>query len=133
MAMIDSATDIEIYVLNVSREEITDWLENSTDGMEILPKQKGMPKNAVRFAVTWNSNITTGLIMERVTEGYTSIWFDGVELPWVNDLQCATAASQAFNKSVRITAGGWQENAGEDDWLEVSADGTGQPIVWKTV
>jgi hypothetical protein len=126
------APDIEIYVDSLSLDDATEWLKLQFEHVAPIKKKKGMPKPAFPFTVTWEQSSFLVVIFERVVPGYTSLWFDSQALPWADDLECAIAVAKQLNKSVRVTAGGWDQTADPDAWTEVSPDGSQKSLIWKT-
>ena len=124
--------DIEIYVANMSASMAVEWLTQVLDQATPAPKKKGMPKNATLLNALWQQHRFSIMIMEDAVKGYTSLWFDSAILPWPNDTECAKQAAAYFNKGVRVTAGGWEDNADPDAWIDVSPRGELTTIIWKT-
>ena len=89
--------DIEIYVSNLSKDDAEKWL--SSLGFELTPakKGKGQPKSAWPFSTQWQGLTFTSLVFENVDKGFTSVWLDSSELPWLNDLACAKEAAKYFD------------------------------------
>jgi hypothetical protein len=125
-------TDIEIYVSNLSQAQALQWLEKEFGTLNPLRKRKGMPKKAQLFEANWRAKAFQIMIFEEVIPSYTSIWLDQTDLPWEDDSACAQVAAKFFNSAVRVTAGGWQDKADPDAWLEFLPDGTSQTLIWKT-
>ncbi len=128
----NSAPDVEIYVANINTEAAQKWLNSVFQVVAVMPKRKGMPKNATSFKVSWERNEFTVMVFEQAVKGYTSLWFDSPRLPWNNDSECATQAAAFYNKGVRVTAGGWEDTADPDAWIEVSPNGDVKQLIWKT-
>ena len=126
------AMDIEVYVQSLPQPNAVEWLQSVFPVVEPQKKRKGMPKGAFPTKVRWQENEFLVIIFENVIPGYTSIWLDSSTLPWEDDEQCGLELAKALNKNVRVTAGGWQQNADPDAWLELTPDGAKNPIIWKT-
>ncbi|MDX1475701.1 MAG: hypothetical protein R3309_16125 [Reinekea sp.] len=127
-----NAPDIEIYVNNITTADAERWLSSLFDTIEPQPKKKGMPKNSFPYQVDWQSHQFQVIVFDNVERGFTSIWFNATQLPWVDDLACAQQAAPFFQRSVRVTAGGWNTHADPDAWIEINQAGEQTPIIWKT-
>jgi hypothetical protein len=130
--VINNAQDIEIYLAQTDCDTCIEWLQQHLDAITTRKKTKGMPKKAQAFTAHWNDRVFLILIYEQVVPGYTSIWLDSPDLPWDGDESCARQAAHELNTSARITAGGWQQSDDPDAWLEITADGNSQQVIWKT-
>ena len=128
----NNAPDIEIYVANINSTTAQTWLESVFAEVSIMPNKKGMPKNATSFKLSWQGNQFTAMVVEQVVKGYTSVWLDCSALPWQNDSECARDAAVFFNKGVRVTAGGWDDSADADAWIDISPNGELKHLIWKT-
>lgn len=126
------ATDIEFYIAKLEAADLQGWLESQLDSVTPQRKRKGMPKNAVPFEGEWQGERFTIIVMEKVMDGFTSVWLNSAHLPWKDDADCARAAVAHFQREARIAAGGWQEKDDPDAWIRIAADGTETPIQWKT-
>lgn len=127
-----TATDIEIYVADLSLSAAQVWLESVFTQITPTPKRKGMPKLAHPFTTQWQDETFTVVIFENVIAGYTSIWFDHATLPWTDDLACAVVAAKELDKNVRVTAGGWDPRQDPDAWVEIAPNGEQTELIWKT-
>ena len=130
--MNNNAQDIEIYLAATNSDACIGWLKQHLDSLTTRPKTKGMPKKAQAFTAQWQNKDFLVLVFENVISGYTSVWLDSSELPWADDESCAKQAASELNTSVRVTAGGWQQNDDPDAWMEITPDGNSQQIIWKT-
>lgn len=125
------AQDIEIYVSKLARDEAESWLTGQFESLVPEKKKKGMPKTASLYRATWQNQSFPIIVFEHAAPGYTSLWFDHSELPWADDRECALVAAKHFQRNVRITAGGWENGADPDAWVEIDADGIEKEITWK--
>lgn len=126
-----AATDIEIYIANLTTEQAVEWLQPHFSSMALTKKTKGMPKAAQPFQVEFNQQVINGIIFEKASQNFTSIWFNSIALPWSDDKSFAIAAAAALNREARITAGGWQQNDDPDAWISVQPNGTETLIRWQ--
>lgn len=126
------ASDVEIYVANLGAAPLKAWLCEQLDGVQALKHTKGIPKNAMPLEGEWKGNRFTIIILERVVDGFTSLWLNSRELPWRDDKDCGQAAARYFNREVRVAAGGWQEQDDPDAWISISPQGEETDIKWKT-
>lgn len=127
-----SAPDIEIYLKAVSVDDLEPWLTKQLDDLTPTKRVAGMPKQARPFQGLWEGERFTILIIEKVVDGFTSLWLNNPDLPWRDDRECALAAAAYFNCEVRIAAGGWQEGAEPDAWVSIQPDGAERDIHWQT-
>jgi len=125
-----TAPDIEIYIADITLEEATQWLNTIFSDLKTENKKKGMPKNAYPLTAKWNSENFQIVVFEKVVKGFTSIWLDSSNLPWADDEACAKVASKDLEKTVRVSAGSWQQDATENDWLEITPQGTISHLQW---
>jgi len=126
------APDIEIYLKGIGAADLEQWLTAQLDDLTPTKRVAGMPKNARPFQGIWEGERFTILVIEKVADGFTSLWLNSPELPWRDDLECATTAAAHFQREVRIAADGWQEGAEPDAWISVQADGGQTQITWHT-
>jgi hypothetical protein len=132
MNQISNAQDIEIYAENLPVTVASKWISSVLGDLTASKKKKGMPKRAHPFSATWNDQTFMVVVFVDVVPGYTSIWFDNPTLPWENDEQCAIDAAKALQLKTRVTAGGWDQEADPDAWIEIDAQGNKTPLIWKT-
>lgn len=126
------ATDVEIYIAQLTAADLQPWLEERLEALTPQRKRKGMPKNALLYEGVWQGEGFTVIIMDKVMDGFTSVWLNSPNLPWQDDADCARDAVAYFNHEARIAAGGWQEKDDPDAWIRITADGRETPIQWKT-
>ena len=120
--------DIEIYVKNVSIEQITAWLNDRFDAVQVSSK-KGLLHH---FSAEYQGHSFRYMIHEKaIGKSWSSIWFQSDETPWKIDLDCAKEASLALNTQVRCIASGWQEGDDPDEWWKVEKDHA-EKIQWVT-
>lgn len=128
----NDATDIEIYIADQDADSVRAWLSGTLDTVLPQMRRPGMPKNAFPFEGEWQGHRFHGMILEKVVGRFTSLWLDSRQLPWRDDPDCGHAAAAHFNKEVRISAGGWQEQDDPDAWISIDPDGNEREIQWKT-
>jgi len=128
----NNAPDIEIYVKELSNDQAYEWLNSVFDGVTAEKKKKGMPKKAFPFRINWQGTDFFAMVFENAVADFTSVWLDCRSLPWQDDTACAIAAAAFFDKNVRVTAGGWEQESNPDAWLEITAEGKTAELVWKT-
>lgn len=126
------APDIEIYLNGVGVADLEFWLTEQLDDLTATKRLAGMPKQARPFQGIWQGERFTILMIEKVADGFTSLWLNSPELPWRDDLECGLAAAAHFQREVRIAAGGWQEGAEPDAWISMQPDGSQTQITWHT-
>ena len=126
------ATDVEIYIARLEAADLQAWLETRLDAVVPQRKRKGMPKNAVPFEGEWQGERFTIIVMEKVMDGFTSVWLNSPNLPWQDDAECAREAVAHFKREARIAAGGWQEKDDPDAWIQFTPEGEERPIQWRT-
>ena len=80
--------DIEIYLKRVTTEEIISWLEQMFSSASV---ERTEPNTAAKLGTMFCT------VTEDVAKGgYTSVWFESNETPWVTDLECARQAFDHF-------------------------------------
>ncbi|PTY36913.1 hypothetical protein BGP77_06410 [Saccharospirillum sp. MSK14-1] len=126
------APDIEIYLKGLAATDLEQWLAEQLDDLAATKRVAGMPKNARPFQGIWEGERFTILVIEKVVDGFTSLWLNSPELPWRDDQECAQAAAAHFQREVRIAADGWQEGAEPDAWISIAPDGSQTNIQWQT-
>ncbi|WP_108124615.1 hypothetical protein [Saccharospirillum mangrovi] len=126
------APDIEIYLRGVSVDALEPWLADQLDDLTPSKRVSGMPKNSRPFQGVWEGERFMVLVVEKVADGFTSLWLNHTELPWRDDLECAQSAAAFFNCEARIAAGGWQEGSDPDAWLSIQPDGRQSELKWHT-
>lgn len=126
-----AATDIEIYIANLTTEQAIEWLKPYFSQLIPTPKVKGMPKGACPIEVVYADEKIRGIIFEKASQHFTSIWFDSTSLPWQDDRNFGHVAAAELNREVRITEGGWQANDDPDAWIAIQPNGTETAIRWK--
>jgi hypothetical protein len=114
--------DIEIYLKRVTTEEITSWLEQMFGSASVERTEPNTRCKLGTMFCTVTEDVAKG--------GYTSVWFESNETPWVTDLECARQAFDHFKVETRCSTGGWE---GEDDggWLRITDKGE-QVVNWHT-
>lgn len=126
------APDIEIYLKGISADDLEPWLAAQLDDLTPNKRVAGMPKNARPFQGLWEGERFTILVLEKVTDGFTSLWLNSPELPWRDDLECGKAAATHFQREVRVAADSWQEGSDPDAWVRILPDGSQSELTWQT-
>lgn len=126
-----TANDIEIYIANLTIEQAVEWLKGYFPTISLANKSKGMPKLAQPIQIEVDQAIISGIIFEKASQNFTSIWFNSTALPWPDDQSFAFVAAAELNREVRITAGGWQQNDDPDAWVSIQPNGTETTIRWQ--
>ncbi|TXR53777.1 hypothetical protein [Reinekea thalattae] len=124
------APDIEIYIPKLTTEAAIQWLQGCFSQVQLTAKKKGMPKHAQPILCQHQQQEIAGLVFEKVSGHYTSIWLDSNQLPWRNDQEFAYAAAQHFNCAVRFVAQSWQQQQDPDAWSEITPQGDVQELIW---
>ncbi|MDP6968954.1 MAG: hypothetical protein QGG88_07575 [Gammaproteobacteria bacterium] len=117
-----SQPDIEIYVKGPTKEQIQVWLEQQFDSLHI--SSQGAQRQA--YIANWQGKKFEIMVLLKVQNGYTSIWFNHAPLPWPDDKSCAQQALQQLppaGLSIRCIASSWQEGDAPDQWLHMDGDG----------
>ncbi len=111
---------IEIYVRALSEHEATDWLREVFEGLEQVQEAPIVTYEGTHEGVTVPVQIT-----EHVKNGpYTSLWFNGPDLPWASARDCARAAHEALGAEVLCYLG-----RPEEPWMLLQMkDGAEQRI-----
>lgn len=121
-------TDIEIYLLSCSTENIMAWLEEEF----VLIKKNEISKLCSKVIVNSNgSDIEVTILKQAAGKRFTSVWFDSDQTPWKNDIDCAKQAFKSLNCEVRCNLQTWEEGGEQDpdQWWQINAHGEG-PFIW---
>lgn len=104
--------DIEIYLKNVTPEQVEHWLQQRAEQF-----QKTGPQ---QYQVTFTDTPVAVALYDKVAgKAWSSLWFKSAATPWATDLDCAREASQALGTQVRCSTGGWQEAEQPEPWWKV--------------
>lgn len=123
-----SQPDIEIYVKGPTVEQIQEWLVSRFDSLTVTSQGK----QRCHFLASWQGMEFEVIVLLRVQDGFTSIWFNHSQLPWSDDKSCAQQALLEIESAalqIRCVASGWQEGDAPDQWLHLDKDGE-QLISW---
>lgn len=107
--------DIEIYVKNISAEQLLEWLKKSFDDVELALQASDLIEKQSLSGSVCNAGSKIPLVITPWAAGkaFCSIWFKSDETPWLNDEECAKSLLELFDLEVRFATSGWQE--GEDE------------------
>ena len=123
-----SQPDIEIYVKGPTADQIQGWLGSHFDRLTITSQSK----QRCNYIATWQGMDFEVIVLLKVQDGFTSIWFNHGNLPWADDKSCAHQALlelESAHLQIRCVASGWQEGDAPDQWLHLDNDGE-QLISW---
>ena len=104
--------DIEIYVKDISFNDIQTWLTNIFEPVT-LPSFNGKP---VSTNVGASPKIPVMITPNAAGKAFTSIWFQSDQTPWKNDEECAISFLAVNDTEVRCSAYSWLE--GEEEYSE---------------
>lgn len=116
--------DLEIYLLNPDINKLESWLTDLFSDLTI--------KHQSSSSRLWQTATTDILFSEKVEKNFSSLWFKTNETDWDTDLALARAAFSVLETEVRCSAGGWQEEHGQDaeeGWIKINARGE-KPFSW---
>lgn len=122
--------DIEIYVKDVSVEDVRRWLEQRLGTLAAAPVKGTM----AHFRAERDGDaIPVRVISNAVGKAWTCVWLDSPVTPWADDLACGRDCFAVLGKEVRCSAGAWDEERGDDPdaFIRINADGE-KAISWKT-
>jgi hypothetical protein len=117
-----SQPDIEIYVKGPTADQIQGWLASHFEPLTITSQSK----QRCNFLATWQGIDFEVIVLLKVQDGFTSIWFNHGNLPWADDKSCAQQALleiESADLQIRCVASGWQEGDAPDQWLHLDKDG----------
>lgn len=97
--------DIEIYLKPLSLEALGAWLGEQF-GQVVVFQPAGKLQHRTRL--TRDGVEIAVLVVEKVADGFASLWFDSASTPWARDVDCARAAARALQVEARCSLGGWQ-------------------------
>ena len=113
--------DIEVYIKDISVEEITTWLNTVFDNVEI---QGSIDKSSINFHCITGEHLTPLTIyIGAAGKLYTSLWFQSDKTPWGTDIECATQIAETLDKEVRCSTSGWEESDDTDNqWWKITKE-----------
>lgn len=118
--------DIEIYLKECGREEISHWLSEAIGPCsEWQQRGQTFQCRAAGIPVVW---------LPKAVGAWHSLLLESDETPWDDDIACAQAAFAALGCEVRCAPGSWSEEQGEADadrWIKVNAAGS-EEFLWHT-
>ncbi len=114
--------DIEIYLANTELGDIISWLKHRflSVALDTQATDSATTHHFLAKTETTNVNIT---IVERILDGYSSVFFDSPNTPWEVDLDCARDAHRHLQVEVRCCAGSWSPEQNPDEWLTICQEG----------
>ena len=116
-----SFPDIEIYIKNLSVNEISIWLDKLFGES---PTSRLGSTTLVQLR-NCESEMECRILENAAEPEFTSIYFSPNKTKWQTDLECARDAFSHFQLEVRCSASGWSENSQEgEDWFKINSEGT---------
>lgn len=118
--------DIEVYLPGAPISELNQWLAKTLDADPLAEASRGRWRtdgnaDGHRFPI---------LLIEKVADGYSSLWFDSPHTPWNTDQEAARSLAQALRLDVRCSLGGWHPGDDPDAFWQVSPDGEEREVHW---
>ena len=108
--------DIEIYVKDVTFQQIEEWLNLHFKNVE----RKHIETKKSEARSHWLVDDSEVIAFGNAIAKYSSIWFKQNNSPWDTDLDCAHAASKKLATQVRCSNSSWEEGQGpESQWWRV--------------
>ncbi|MBL4866824.1 MAG: hypothetical protein JKY67_10680 [Pseudomonadales bacterium] len=123
----ENTPDIEIYAQQIKLEYIIEWLTSTFDNL----RETSSRNKQHQYIATWKTELMPILILEAVSDGYTSIWIDSPQSPWTNDIECARDAFKILQTEIRCIKGSWDSSEDPDLWWSISEKGENS-VIWKT-
>lgn len=122
--------DLEIYIRDLESGQLTLWLVQHLDGLELDDSvvDSGAFKGRGQFR---DANVRVSVYPKANGKRYTCVVLEGEALPWSEDLDCARSAWRALDNEVRCSSGGWQEgdSLDEEKWWRIDSRGE-MLVVW---
>jgi hypothetical protein len=111
-----NAPDREIYLRNVSNEQLQDWLQSV-----LGPLSAGEDESLGQINVLARHNgndIPVFILANTPAKPYSCLWIQSDDLPWPDDLMLARAVTVALQCETRCAVNAWQEGEDEenDEW-----------------
>ncbi|WP_158774935.1 hypothetical protein [Cobetia sp. L2A1] len=119
--------DIEIYLKPLSIEALGAWLGEQF-GQVVVFQPAGRLQHRARL--TRDGNDIALLVVEKVANGFASLWFDSAATPWARDVDCARAAAAALQVESRCSLGSWQPGDEPDRFYRILPDGSEEAFTW---
>ena len=115
-------TDIEIYLFKKELSDIISWLKKRFI-LLIHGKEVTEYSTTYHFLAKTETESIRIVIIEKILDGYSSIFFDSPDPPWQTDLDCARDAFRHFRVEVRCCANSWSAEQNPDEWLSICQEG----------
>jgi hypothetical protein len=118
-----NAPDREIYLRNVSTEQLQQWLQSAlgplTAGDEESTGQVGL------LARYKGHDIPVFIIENTPAKPYSCLWIQSDDVPWPDDLALARDITAALQCETRCAVNAWQEGDDEenDEWQVITPQG----------
>lgn len=122
--------DLEIYVRDLEPGQLSRWLEEQLDSVE-LPDGE-LTGQAIKGRGRYRGeSVRISVYPGAFGKRYTSVILEGEALPWAGDLACARSAWRALETEIRCSSGDWQEGQPVEDekWWRLDERGE-QQVVW---
>ena len=113
-------TDVEVYIRTHDPDPILKWVR-STIGKELLVDDAG---DSQIFHCR-HKDVVIPVVLTKVDDEFTSIWFNSDQTPWRGHLDCARDAYQNTRIEVRCDDGSMNPNT----WISISAEGEAE-VQW---
>ncbi|PEN14055.1 hypothetical protein CRI94_08420 [Longibacter salinarum] len=100
------SASIEIYVRDLSKEKAEKWLSNQFGSVEQVRTEP-----ALTYEVDYSGETVRVFVAENIEGGpYTSVWFNGPNLPWTTIRACAKAAFEDLGHEVICDQDGYEQD-----------------------
>lgn len=122
---IERFPDIEVYVKGIDTDALIEWL-SSTLQATLAPagakcwRGEGRDKHGKTIPC---------MVMEKVTDGFTSLSLDSDATPWPRDIDCARALYEALGGEIRCSPGGWLPGDEPEQYIRLQG-GEESVITW---
>ncbi|MFT5594940.1 MAG: hypothetical protein ACI8SR_003343 [Oceanicoccus sp.] len=108
--------DIEIYVKDVTFQQIEEWLNLHFKNVERKHIETKKSEARSHWLVDGSEVIAFGNAIAK----YSSIWFKQNNSPWDTDLDCAHTACKQLATQIRCSNSSWEEGQGpESQWWRI--------------
>ncbi|WP_346795797.1 hypothetical protein R5M92_10065 [Halomonas sp. Bachu 37] len=124
--MMQRYPDIEIYLAKARLDDLNAWLATILDAPPLTPAGKDKWKTEGRC----QGERIPVLLVEQIADGFSSLWFDSGDSPWITDQDCAQQAAERLGVEVRCSLGGWHPGDDPDRFWQVFPDGREGPVEW---
>jgi len=119
--------DIEVYIKDISVDEIINWLSNVFESVETqstLDKTSITLQCKIKDETGVIASIPVTIFTGAAGKLYTSLWIQSDKTPWNTDLDCAVQLFEATGNEVRCSTNGWEEAEDADNqWWKVTEEG----------